>query len=85
MNDKTIDLTVTFKLSVAPNTLKDYPKGIEESDEYWYPFDKMPTHKELIESFLHGTALTFEDYENEKYDLSVWVEQQDNCPNGINL
>lgn len=88
MNDKTIDLIdleVSFKLGVAPNTFADYPEGVEESDSSTYSFDKLPNHKELVESFLNGTALTYEDYENEKFDLSIWVEQQDNCPNGINL
>ena len=85
MNDKTIDLNVSFNLSVAPDTFADYPEGVEESDEYTYSFKTLPTHKELIESFLNGTAFTYEEYEDEKFDLSVWVEQQDNCPNGINL
>lgn len=54
----------------------------EESDYDKFEFEKFPTHEQAINKLLFGAGLDYEDYQNERINITIWCDPQEACPNG---
>ena len=54
--EKTADIYLNISYKVT-----DDAKGVEESDNFGYPFSNFPTYNEVLEAFCSGTEWALEE------------------------